>query len=123
MPRYEYSEGGLQGSHKFWEITLAGSSFTTRYGRIGTKGQSNTKRFGSDLEARAAHDSIIREKLNKGYRPVEGAQPVGDAVRVAAAENPERMAALQRDPDDEQAWLVYGDWLQSQGDPLVAGGP
>lgn len=29
----------------------------------------------------------------------------------------ELVAAILANPDDERAWLVYGDWLQSQGDP------
>ncbi len=31
--------------------------------------------------------------------------------------NPELETAIERDPDDEDAYLVYGDWLQGQGDP------
>src|SRR5262249_46781245 len=32
-------------SRKFWEISVAGNSFTVRFGRIGTPGQSQTKTF------------------------------------------------------------------------------
>jgi len=31
--------------------------------------------------------------------------------------NPELEAAIEQDPDDEGAYLVYADWLQGQGDP------
>jgi uncharacterized protein (TIGR02996 family) len=34
-----------------------------------------------------------------------------------SATNPELEAAIQRNPDDRDAYLVYGDWLQSKGDP------
>ena len=49
MPRYEFSEGS---SNKFWEIELQGKAFTATWGRIGTKGQSTTKTFGSDAQAK-----------------------------------------------------------------------
>ena len=69
MPRYEFSEGS---SRKFWQISLGGTSFTTRYGKIGTAGQSATKRFGSAAEAQKAHDKLVAEKVKKGYVQVEG---------------------------------------------------
>ncbi len=31
--------------------------------------------------------------------------------------NPELEAAIEKDPDDEAAYLVYGDWLQAEDDP------
>ena len=33
------------------------------------------------------------------------------------ATNRELEAAIEKDPDDEDAYLVYGDWLQTQDDP------
>ncbi len=54
-------------SSKFWEITLAGSAFTTRYGKIGTNGQSTTKDFGTEESARREHDKLVLEKTKKGY--------------------------------------------------------
>lgn len=69
MARYEFTEGS---SMKFWQISLRGSSFTTRYGKIGTAGQTATKRFGSASEAEKAHDKLVAEKVKKGYKPVEG---------------------------------------------------
>jgi HEAT repeat protein/predicted DNA-binding WGR domain protein len=67
--RYEFHEGT---SSKFWDIELRGKSFTVRWGRIGTEGQTQTKRFATDDEARAAHDRLVAEKLKKGYRAAGG---------------------------------------------------
>jgi predicted DNA-binding WGR domain protein len=75
MARYELIEGS---SKKFWEITLDGSALTTRWGRIGTSGQSKTKAFTSDAAAQKEHDALVREKLSKGY------SLVGDAAAPAA---------------------------------------
>lgn len=33
------------------------------------------------------------------------------------ATNPQLEAAIEKDPDDEEAYLVYGDWLQTADDP------
>jgi uncharacterized protein (TIGR02996 family) len=37
--------------------------------------------------------------------------------RSDSASNPELEAAIIQDPDNADAYLVYGDWLQGQGDP------
>jgi uncharacterized protein (TIGR02996 family) len=109
--RYELVE---DGSSKFWEIELDGSSFTTTYGRIGAAGQSTSKDFGSDGEAEEEYQKLVCEKVKKGYQLVSGA-PVGAVP--AGRSNPELEAAIRANPDDPQAYLVYADWLQSQNDP------
>jgi predicted DNA-binding WGR domain protein len=42
-------------SDKFWNLELSGSSYTVSYGRIGTKGQSKTKDFGTPAAAQKAY--------------------------------------------------------------------
>ena len=67
MPRYELVDGA---SSKFWEIDLKGDSFVTTYGKIGTAGQSTTKRFADAAKARKEHEKLVGEKLRKGYKLV-----------------------------------------------------
>jgi DNA ligase 1 len=62
--RFELVEGS---SSKFWEIALDGASFTTRYGRIGSKGAVTLKEYTSPEKARAEGEKLIAEKLRKGY--------------------------------------------------------
>ncbi|EEF59340.1 WGR domain-containing protein [Pedosphaera parvula] len=62
--RFEFVGGGSQ---KFWEITLSGNSFTVRFGKIGTDGQSQSKNFADEVRARGEMESLIAEKLKKGY--------------------------------------------------------
>lgn len=64
MSRYEYQQGD---SHKFWEVDVSGVELTTRWGRIGTSGQSTTKRFASEDAAQAAARKLVAEKVGKGY--------------------------------------------------------
>jgi predicted DNA-binding WGR domain protein len=62
--RFEFIGGS---SEKFWEISLEGNSFTVRFGRVGTAGQSQTKSFADEVKAARAAESLIAEKLKKGY--------------------------------------------------------
>jgi predicted DNA-binding WGR domain protein len=62
--RFEFIGGSSQ---KFWEISVAGNSFTVRFGRIGTAGQSQTKSFGDEEKAKHEAEKLIAEKVKKGY--------------------------------------------------------
>lgn len=54
-------------SSKFWEIAVSGSDYTTRYGRIGSSGQSTTKTASSPDAAQREADKLVAEKTKKGY--------------------------------------------------------
>jgi len=62
--RFEFIGGS---SRKFWEISVTGNSFTVRFGRIGTAGQSQTKTFADEAKAQREAESLIGEKVKKGY--------------------------------------------------------
>ncbi|MEN0065327.1 MAG: DNA ligase [Myxococcota bacterium] len=64
MTRYEFSDGK---SHKFWEIERVGTEVTTRWGRIGTDGQSKTKSFPTEAAAEAGLIKQTAGKVKKGY--------------------------------------------------------
>jgi uncharacterized protein (TIGR02996 family) len=133
MPRYEFSEGS---SNKFWDITLSGKSFTTTYGKIGASGQTTIKSFKSDADAKKEHDKLVAEKTKKGYvlvggkakagkpngkpdgkaaKPAKGAAPAPTGKRDAR--NKALEAAILANPADREAYTVFADWLQEQGDP------
>lgn len=64
-PRYfEFTEGT---SSKFWEITREEAEMTTRYGKIGTRGQSTTKTFDTPQKAEAETAKIVAKKVKEGY--------------------------------------------------------
>jgi uncharacterized protein (TIGR02996 family) len=130
MTRYEFSEGT---SNKFWDINLSGKSFTINFGKVGANGQTQIKSFGSDTEARTAHDKLVAEKTKKGYKLVGGKAAKGkadaakpakganakadDSVGTRDARNPALEAAIAANPNDRDAYAVFADWLQEQGDP------
>jgi len=62
--RYEFEQGT---SSKFWEIRLDGTDVVTTYGKIGSKGKSSTKSFGSAAAAQKEHDKLVKQKTKKGY--------------------------------------------------------
>ena len=67
---FHFQDGNSQ---KFWAIDVEGPRFTVQFGRLGAAGQTQTKEFGSDAEARAAADKLIAEKTKKGYAEVGAA--------------------------------------------------
>jgi uncharacterized protein (TIGR02996 family) len=109
---FEFSEGS---SSKFWEISLDGTTVTTRYGKIGSDGQSTPKAYKSAGEAKAEHDKLVAEKTKKGYQLVRGAAPA--APVTPSAQNGKLEAVIEGAPDDVHGYEVYADWLQAQGDP------
>jgi DNA ligase-1 len=62
--RFELVEGT---SAKFWEVCQSGKELTTRWGRIGSGGQSKTKTFADDQAAAKAMASLISQKTAEGY--------------------------------------------------------
>ncbi|MEN0062798.1 MAG: WGR domain-containing protein [Myxococcota bacterium] len=107
MARYERIEGTAQ---RFWEIEIDGRHVTTRWGRLGRHPQSRTIECRDETTAQQRRDTLVRQKLAKGYERVgteRGAERTGQG-------NPELEAAIAQDPDDLDARLVYADWLMSQ---------
>lgn len=107
MRRFELSDGK---SDKFWQIEVQGSTYTVRYGRKGTDGQTSTKAFGSTEEAARQAEKAIAGKVKKGYAEVAAAASSGTTEDAL-------IARLHADPEDADAWSVLADHLQSAGDP------
>jgi DNA ligase-1 len=61
---FEYVAGT---SSKFWEVSCAGHTLTTRWGRIGSAGQSKTKAFADPSAAAHSMAVLIEEKTAEGY--------------------------------------------------------
>jgi uncharacterized protein (TIGR02996 family) len=106
MRTFQYSDAK---SHKFWNVEVSGSSLTVTYGKVGTAGQTQTKRFASAEKAQAEADKLIREKTKKGY--------VESTPKPAATYAEAFDRALAADPHDLAAWCAYADHLAEQGDP------
>ena len=69
-------------------------------------------------ERGTATDLAIRELTNALYPDAPPAAPSGKAIQGKGhARDPELEAAIDADIDRPDAYLVYADWLQAQGDP------
>jgi len=65
LRRFEFVEGN---SRKFWEIQVNGTEAVVRFGRIGSAGQTQRKRFADQAAAAKFTGKCVAEKLAKGYR-------------------------------------------------------
>lgn len=74
--RYELVDPSAN-HNKFWEIEVHGSSYTTRYGRIGSAGAETTGHYSSPEEAEAEALKARTSKEKKGYVLVGGTQKAG----------------------------------------------
>lgn len=74
-------------SAKFWEVQVMGSDSTivaTRWGRIGTPGQTKDYRFQNAQNAKGFVQKKVSEKLKKGYIEISlGAENAKVDVPVA----------------------------------------
>lgn len=102
---HHYLEFVDEKSSKFWEVTVAGDTMTTRWGRIGAAGQTKQQAFDSAEAALAAAEKLRAEKVKKGYRAAadEAADAKADAPPAAepggseaAAEVPASAPAAKR---------------------------
>jgi poly [ADP-ribose] polymerase len=102
----KYIKSDLRNNNnKFWTIQVYDDGeVITLYGRVGDKGQSRTKNFGSVSSAEAFADKKVKEKLRAGrngeiaYRPlkvVEGTEGVKQQVQKVAKSNLETFAKNQ----------------------------
>lgn len=62
--RFEFKQGK---SNKFWQVSRSGEELVIEFGKIGTDGQKNSKRFASADAAQKQLESLVRQKVSKGY--------------------------------------------------------
>lgn len=65
--RFEFSN---YYSDKFWEYRREGNTVYTRYGKIGTSGQTTMRQFTYTWDATQYVNEKVHEKLAKGYERV-----------------------------------------------------
>jgi uncharacterized protein (TIGR02996 family) len=61
------------------------------------------------------YDRLVAAKLASGF-VIAPAAPAVPQIACAVHRNRELEAAIAAQPDDVASYLVYGDWLQEQGD-------
>lgn len=101
---------------KFWEIEVAGRRIKTRFGKIGATGQTQLKVCATPKDTQREHDRMVAAKCKTGYVAVDLAERPA-VVAHHGKTDPSLEKAIAADVEGSEAYLVYADWLQSQGDP------
>lgn len=57
-------------SNKFWEVAIADNKLIVRFGKVGSRGQTQVKTFESGEKAEKEKERLLAEKLKKGYKKV-----------------------------------------------------
>jgi len=105
--RFERTE---RGRTRFWAVQIIdGELLRTRSGAAGSRGREKDLACRDYWDAHRQRTQAIQRRLEEGYLPADRG--------VRMARNPELEAEILAAPDDSERWLVYGDWLQSAGDP------
>ncbi len=92
-------------SNKFWRIAQDGYRQTVCFGRVGTDGQTQTKEFGSEDDAKKSCEKLIAEKRKKGYVD-DSAIPGAAATAGATASVKSKSAPAKRKADKAEASSV-----------------
>lgn len=110
LHRYENAD-----ENKFWEIWIDDVTVFMRFGKNGSQGQTKLKKCADAAAAAKEEKRFITEKEKQGFSLVAS----GTTTKPRKAlKNPELEKAIVENPDSPDAYLVYGDWLSEQGDPL-----
>lgn len=86
-------------SNKFWRARCVGNNLEVNFGRIGSQGQTQAKRYDSPEDAARELEKQAREKYKKGYVDGDG----GPSATTAAPAPPAPAAAT---PTASQCTLV-----------------
>ena len=109
MGRYERGDDA-------WTITRDGSTIT----QTAPDGAIAVEGLPSLAIAAARFNVLINQRARDGWKlvkPVAAAAGVSPPPIVYDARNPELEHAIVANPEADEAYLIYGDWLQQQGDP------
>jgi predicted DNA-binding WGR domain protein len=82
-------------SNKFWRARCIGNNLEVNFGRIGSQGQSQAKRYDSPEDATRELEKQAREKYKKGYVDGDGG-PSETAASSAVTEPPSTAPAASQ---------------------------
>lgn len=108
MPRYQLGDEIYSIDHVDSKVMI-----------VEPDGTSRVEECADAATAKTRFRILANQKMRAKWKPIADAPApalVVEAV-VQNARNPELEAALLDEPGNVNAWQVYGDWLQQQGDP------
>ena len=105
--------GRYQLNDQIWTIERDGLAITI----IEPDGQSRFEEHRDMASASARFTVLTNQKLRAGWKLLPGPPPVRPSPIVHDARDPRFEAAILAAPRSRELRVVYGDWLQQQGDP------
>lgn len=117
---YTYTRGT---SNKFWAYEIVGNTLYTRWGRIGSTGQTNSKTYRSSWDARGEAARLQMSKINKGYTPATPPNNVprpSQTTAGSAAPGPQRPRPAPTGRPTKDTYKVY-PWKNSRRVVRVGG--
>jgi predicted DNA-binding WGR domain protein len=120
--RFELRKGRSQ---KFWEISHSGKTLRTRWGRIGSAGQSKKKSFKETEPSIIELNRLIQQKVAKGYERVFTEEPPKKPAKLAAgrkhATRKDVLALLEKTPKAFRTIAKRWRYLMEEGVELHEG--
>lgn len=103
---------------KVWEVQVDGATLTTRFWpRKNLPARTSEREMESPEGAKKEMDRLCREREDQDYVLIQSEDTTPKAAKASAA-----MARLEEAivaaPDSVEPYMVYGDWLSEQDDPL-----
>lgn len=103
-------------SHKFWEIEVKDNSQTITYGKVGSKGQSNTKYFPFEEAAINDAEKKIKAKIKKGYFEISDEEIIYKTLSFEEANKAYKLDyEIMESMDNGYSVLVF------EGDTIIDG--
>jgi predicted DNA-binding WGR domain protein len=82
----------LKAEDKFWQVERRDTTLRIQFGKIGHDGQIKIKRCSSESDADAEIDTLVAEKVKKGFVEISNGESDGDAGDEAPAAAPVKPA-------------------------------
>lgn len=114
MPYLEYYQ---ENEILYWEVIRQGSRVIKRSGKIGEYTPSTFRVYGSKETAQAVINTLVEKKIEEGWEIVTDSISHDLPEHISLPVNKDLEKILYNAIEDDEAWLVYGDWLQTQNDP------
>lgn len=98
-----------------WTVHQTGKTLVIEDGKKTTE-----RKFVSEEASAKMLEKLVAEKLAAGYVPFDDGAHVSVVDGQTVLRSRELEGAILENPQDNAAYLVYADWLQSRGDPRGA---
>jgi len=97
-----------------FKIALDGKQVTSTLGTTWSAGKPKQQSYATPEKAKLAYDKLVAAKRQAGFREVGEI----DVPTIPIARDEALEAAIREDRADPAPYLVYADWLQTQGSPV-----